>query len=213
MVESKKKKKDTDNNNEQTGEMATPKEHVEFKKDIGRIQIRATTYGGLIFIIISVLMFITLSLFLYFSEQNVSMERTWDVLSAYFPQVLMFVAALLSAMIGIILLRMAGTAQKQVIPERDYELITGMLKTEKSGIDGYIKLSSLIGISGFFTKIGFSGLPLATILLTLIFSFLALFTDPKTGPNFFYLSKLTLGAFIGSYVQKQVPEAAALFKK
>jgi hypothetical protein len=46
--------------------------------------------------------------------------------------------------------------------------------------------------------LGLTGLPLATIGLTLFFSLLAI-----QYPNFMDLAKLTLGAFIGSFVQKQ----------
>ncbi len=38
----------------------------------------------------------------------------------------------------------------------------------------YVRLSSLSGITGFFQKIGVSGLPLATIFLTLIFALLTI---------------------------------------
>src|SRR4051794_27472114 len=51
-----------------------------------------------------------------------------------------------------------------------------------------------------FTKLGLTGLPLATISLTIIFSLLAT-ANPGT---FLDLAKLTLGAFIGSYVQRNV---------
>jgi hypothetical protein len=65
----------------------------------------------------------------------------------------------------------------------------------------YIRLSSLSGLVGTFTKIGLSGLPLATIGLTFIFTLLSVF-----GANFFDLARLTLGAFIGSYVQRTATE-------
>ena len=47
-------------------------------------------------------------------------------------------------------------------------------------------------------ELGLTGLPLATIGLTLFFSILAI-----RFPAFMDLAKLTLGAFIGSFVQKQ----------
>ena len=43
--------------------------------------------------------------------------------------------------------------------------------------------------------------------LTLIFAALALLpTDPESQKSFFDLTKLTLGAFIGSFVQRQVEQ-------
>jgi hypothetical protein len=58
----------------------------------------------------------------------------------------------------------------------------------------------LATFTGSFTQLGLTGLPLATIGLTLFFSFLAL-VHPD---GFLDLTKLTLGAFIGSFVQRQV---------
>jgi hypothetical protein len=71
-------------------------------------------------------------------------------------------------------------------------------KTES--IDQYVRLSSLAKFTGTFTQLGLTGLPLATIALTLFFSLLAL-VKPD---DFLDLAKLTLGAFIGSFVQRQV---------
>ena len=68
-----------------------------------------------------------------------------------------------------------------------------------------MRLSSLRGFTGTFTKLGLSGLPLATIGLTLFFAMLALLPlDTESQRSFFDLTKLTLGAFIGSFVQKAV---------
>ena len=57
-----------------------------------------------------------------------------------------------------------------------------------------------------FTKVGLTGLPPATILLVIFFSLFAFYeadTD-KSFASFMDLTKLTLGAFIGSYVQRAV---------
>jgi hypothetical protein len=62
-------------------------------------------------------------------------------------------------------------------------------------------------MSGNFTKLGITGLPLTTVLLTLIFSLISLMPIPtQRGDNFLDLAKLTLGAFIGSFVQRQVEQ-------
>ena len=70
-----------------------------------------------------------------------------------------------------------------------------------------MRLSSLSGFTGTFTKLGLTGLPLATVALTLIFAALALLPVGLEGQkSFFDLTKLTLGAFIGSFVQRQVEQ-------
>ena len=87
---------------------------------------------------------------------------------------------------------------KEVIPQKDRALLEPLIKeANKEAINQYAILSSLSGFTGTFQKIGFSGLPLATVTLTLIFSFLSFFQQ-----EFIELAKLTLGAFIGSFVQK-----------
>lgn len=119
--------------------------------------------------------------------------------TVFFTPIMLFLCAVFSAAIGVLLLRAAGAANKDVIPRQDYELISSMLITQnEKGIDHYIRLSSLTGITGVFTKVGLTGLPLATISLTIFFTLMSIWGD-----QFFDLAKLTLGAFIGSYVQKQ----------
>ena len=54
-----------------------------------------------------------------------------------------------------------------------------------------------------FTKLGVTGIPLVTVVLTLIFSFIAL-TLSEHSKDFLDLAKLTLVAFIGSFVQRSV---------
>lgn len=121
----------------------------------------------------------------------------------FFTPIVLFLAAIFSAFVAFMLLRAAGAASKEVIARQDYELISKMLIDQnEKGMDQYIRLSSLTGITGIFTKVGLTGLPLATISLTMFFTFLSIW-----GNQFFDLAKLTLGAFIGSYVQKQVSVA------
>ena len=113
---------------------------------------------------------------------------------------------LVSAAVGYLLLRAAGTASKQVIPPQDYELLSRILvQSKEKGIDHYVRLSSLTGITGLFTKVGLARLPLATIGLTVVFTLLALWSS-SLGTQFFDLAKLTLGAFLGSFVQRKAGE-------
>jgi hypothetical protein len=119
-------------------------------------------------------------------------------LSAFAAPTLLLLVAVISSVTGYLLLRAAGAATKEVIPEEDRPLLEKMLlQSPERGIEQYIRLSSLSGVSGFFTKIGLSGLPLATIALTLIFTVLSIWDD-----SFSELAKLTLGVFLGSYVQR-----------
>lgn len=82
------------------------------------------------------------------------------------------------------------------------------MKGNSEPIDQYLRLRSLSGFAGNFTKLQITGLPLTTVVLTLIFSFIALFplSDPKLPGQFLDLAKLTLGAFIGSFVQGRVEQ-------
>jgi hypothetical protein len=73
-------------------------------------------------------------------------------------------------------------------------------------IDQYVRLRALSGMSGNFTKLGVTGLPLTTVVLTLIFSVISLLSVNGTSAAFLDLAKLTLGAFIGSFVQGRVDQ-------
>jgi len=120
---------------------------------------------------------------------------------------LLLAAAMLSTLAGYLLLRGAGAATRQVIPPQDRDLLNRLITDEKiTGVDQYIRLSSLSGVTGVFTRLGLVGLPLATIGLTVIFTALALLPGDRS-EKFLDLAKLTLGAFIGSYVQRQATEA------
>jgi len=130
-------------------------------------------------------------------------------LSAYSRPLLLLISSLIASMIGFSLLQASGRATRVIIPADDRTMLTDMLQNNnEAGILNYIRLSSLTGISGSFTKLGLYGLPLATIGLTLIFAGLSL-TKSARSENMFDLYKLTLGAFLGSFVQRQVGEAAA----
>ena len=86
-----------------------------------------------------------------------------------------------------------------VLPPQDRKLLEDLIRDgNEKGIDQYVRLSSLSGTTGAATKLGLTGLPLATAGLTIFFSALAIL-----GINgFLDLTKLTLGAFIGSFVQR-----------
>ena len=132
-----------------------------------------------------------------------------------FGIILTFICGLISIFIGYVLLDRAGGIGRETIPEQDIELIErleNLKRSEKGGVGSYVILSSLAGATGFFTKIGITGLPLATIALTLIFGTLAILNiSNETASNrLFDFANLTLGAFLASYVQKKEKEVEEL---
>jgi hypothetical protein len=97
----------------------------------------------------------------------------------------------------------------RTIPVEDLPLVQdAVMRGISEPIDQYLRLRSLSGIAGNFTKLQITGLPLTTVFLTLIFSVIALMplSNPQLPSQFLDLAKLTLGAFIGSFVQGRVEQ-------
>jgi hypothetical protein len=91
-----------------------------------------------------------------------------------------------------------------IIPEPDRRIVESLLeKGSREGIEAYLDLSSLRGATVLFRRIGISGLPLATILLTLIFAGMSLLPSNPHSDKYLEIARVALGAFIGSFVQKQ----------
>jgi hypothetical protein len=123
------------------------------------------------------------------------------IISGYAIHFLLAGITLVSVLIGYKITAASGANPTQVIPPQDYELLAPLVSDGKAdSIEQYVRLSSLSGFTGTFTQLGLTGLPLATIFLTLLFAALTLWD----AQNFLDLTKLTLGAFIGSFVQRQV---------
>jgi hypothetical protein len=118
------------------------------------------------------------------------------------------VIAIVAAMLGKSLLTSVHMADARTIPYEDLPLVRqAVIDGKAEPIDQYVRLRALSGISGNFTKLGVTGLPLTTVFLTLVFAFIAIFLpDEKTSTSFLDLAKLTLGAFIGSFVQGRVEQ-------
>ena len=133
------------------------------------------------------------------------------MLAMYLPHGLLFITTLVSGYVGYKLVVASGANPESPIPPNNYALLAPLIREGKSeSIDQYVRLSSLRGFTGTFTKLGLTGLPLTTVTLTLIFAILALLPlDPESQRSFFDLTKLTLGAFIGSFVQRQVEQRQA----
>jgi hypothetical protein len=133
------------------------------------------------------------------------------LLAMYLPHGLLFITTVVSGYVGYKLVVASGASVENPIPPNDYALLAPLIRDGKAeSIDQYVRLCSLSGFTGTFTKLGLTGLPLATIALTLIFAALALLPlDTESQRSFFDLTKLTLGAFIGSFVQRQVEQRQA----
>jgi hypothetical protein len=140
---------------------------------------------------------IAFGIFTYVSKQNVH-EMT-------FYEGAMIAAGMFIALVLLVLGTRAllndASAPKIVIPAQDGKLLETLIRDgNEKGIDQYVRLSSLSGTTGTATKLGLTGLPLATVGLTIFFSLVAIFGVD----GFLDLAKLTLGAFIGSFVQRNV---------
>jgi hypothetical protein len=133
------------------------------------------------------------------------------LLALYLPHGLLFITTVVSGYVGYKLVVASGASPENPIPPNHYNLLAPLIQEGRSeAIDQYVRLSSLSGFTGTFTKLGLTGLPLTTVALTLIFAILALLpVDPESQKSFFDLTKLTLGAFIGSFVQRQVEQRRA----
>jgi hypothetical protein len=113
-----------------------------------------------------------------------------------------FVVVLVAALyIGSRIVHSNISIRKDVIRAEDRALLEPLIRdANEKAVDQYVRLSSLTGMTGLATKLGLTGLPLITVALTLIFAGLHLYSP--TNGEFMDLTKLTLGAFIGSFVQR-----------
>lgn len=126
--------------------------------------------------------------------------------SSYIPHIVLGIVTIVSCFLAYRLIIASGAKSKVIIPDQDYPLLAPLVSAGNAdAIEQYVRLSSLGGFTGTFTKIGLTGLPFATIALTLLFSVLGVFRPDV----FLDLAKLTLGAFIGSFVQGQQQDRQA----
>jgi len=144
---------------------------------------------------------------LEFRGKGVSLEQGagWVAFfSAQSQYIVLLVLGIVCALLGMRLLTTTQNALARTIPKEDLPMIQAAVIAGKSDpIDQYVRLRSLAGWAGTFTKLGITGLPLVTVALTLIFSAIAL-SPSANAKEFLDLAKLTLGAFIGSFVQRNV---------
>ncbi|MEA2882983.1 MAG: hypothetical protein QOH32_2239 [Bradyrhizobium sp.] len=166
--------------------------------------------GGLIFVGVSAIAFIyaVVTIIRSTAVRRVDPgEYFWQsLISANIDLVAPIIIAVLSALIAIRLFSKAGSLTSQVVRESDKEYLWPLITAaNKDAINEYIRLASLSGFTGTFQYLGFTGLPLATVGLTLILLVIALWVDDdELRKGVFDMAKLTLGAFLGSFVQRNL---------
>jgi hypothetical protein len=130
-----------------------------------------------------------------------------DIVAPNFSTFALIFVGIVSALLGSRLFSKAGALTNRVVREEEREYLWPLItNANKDAIAEYIRLASLTGFSGSFTKLGFTGLPLVTVALTLILLALTLATPEKLQSAMFDLAKLTLGAFLGSFVQRNIEQ-------
>jgi hypothetical protein len=147
------------------------------------------------------------------SQSGLSADDAMSALlfERWMPPAILTLLAFLCFLVSYNFFQSSGALATGIVAPLDREMIYDAVVSGKpEPIDQYIRLASLSGISGVFTKIGLNGLPLATILLVIFFALMSYGLNPgidhtsKAFEAFLDLTKLTLGAFIGSYVQRTV---------
>jgi hypothetical protein len=199
-------------------EISNPVPNSEPTRSIEVLELRTRSilfYSGAIFSTISLGSIIGLFYSLLFIHHGSRLEHstsndTINFVDAYSSELTMILCLLVSSLFAFLSFKAAGNINRRVIPENDQKLLNELILKDEQGIDQYIRLSSLSGTTGFFTKLGLTGMPLATIGLTIFFTVLSLITG---GAGLYDLAKLTLGAFLGSYVQKGGPQVFKTPKK
>lgn len=161
--------------------------------------LRHAYWAGIAFVFTSGAVLLGAASRLYLADRN----RVADF-KEFYPDLLLLGLAFVAGVLGASLVRSANEASVPgpvINPSEWDELGPQVVAGKEDAITQYVRLRSLTGFTGLFTKLGLTGLPLATIGLTIFFSLLFFANE-----NFLDLAKLTLGAFIGSFVQKQVGE-------
>jgi hypothetical protein len=172
------------------------------------------TWAGLIIMYVSVASFFATGYLLYDATRQVAGKsrlapaglHAADILSIYAPEFILSGIGVFTALLGVKLVRAGGLSPSDPLPvvnPIEWKILAAAITDNKDDpIGQYIRLSSLTGATGLFTKLGLSGLPLATIGLTIFFALISMVAPRDL--HFYELTQLTLGAFIGSFVQKQV---------
>jgi hypothetical protein len=131
-----------------------------------------------------------------------------ELILPYVDVIVIIAIGMICAFFAIRLFSKAGILTSQVIRPEDRRLLEPLISEPKrDAISEYIRLASLSGFSGTFTKLGFTGLPLATVVLTLILLGISICPlEEELRKGVFDMAKLTLGAFLGSFVQRNIEQ-------
>lgn len=122
----------------------------------------------------------------------------------------LILSGICAGLLGTNLMGKSVSVTAQTIGERDRRLLEPLITgANEEAISQYVRISSLTGLTGFFTKLGFTGLPLATAGLGVLLIFLAIFQDGTIASDLMDLAKLVIGAFIGSFVQRKVGKSGS----
>ncbi|MCX8255104.1 membrane protein of unknown function [Beijerinckiaceae bacterium RH CH11] len=152
-------------------------------------------YGGFFLIVFAGA--VTLGIYKYASAHDAKSFGVYETIILAVG----LVVALISIVLGGKVMLSDASPPKVVIPPEDRNLLEELIRAgNDKGIDQYVRLSSLSGTTGTATRLGLTGLPLATVGLTLFFAVGAIFKIE----GYLDLTKLTVGAFIGSFVQRNV---------
>ena len=144
-------------------------------------------------------------------------------------QTVIFVAVL-AACFGFVLMRagrnMEPSSTGNALPDDARRLLGSVIEHSIDPIGDWTRLVGLTGGTGVFRKLELSGMPLATILMTILFCILGLVAPilpdlltrapplpfDEAAKIFLDMAKLTLGAFIGSFVTKSTSRDAEATK-
>lgn len=175
-------------------------------------------YAGLVFIAMAVVSFGAAVYFVVISGITTNFDGRPDLsaepvflkmLRQNSEAAFLILGAALGSFLGASLLGSALHATKPTISPEDRELLNPLIEAaNEDAVSQYVRISSLTGQTGFFTKLGFTGLPLVTAGLGILLIFLALLAPVSSEHNIktelMDLAKLVIGAFIGSFVQRRV---------
>jgi hypothetical protein len=136
---------------------------------------RIILYAALIFTAAAAAAFVygLFSLILFGSFYRLDEKETFEIwrhlILPNFSTLVVVAIGLMCAFFALRLFGKAGSLTSQVIRPEDRALLEPLLKEPNvEAISQYIRLASLSGSAGTFTYLGFTGLPLATVALTLI---------------------------------------------
>jgi hypothetical protein len=122
---------------------------------------KAISLAGLVLIYLTAIIFSIICFMLFIRPYFVELTGGYT-LERYIPEVILFIVGCFSAFLGVNLVRTAGlstTVPKYVINPAEWNVISDEIKEGKEdAITQYIRLTSLTGLTGFFTKLGLQGL-------------------------------------------------------